>query len=102
MRLQLVEIRESKMRTIKISAEGQERLDRLLPIPACLGCERPFVEGERVKCGQCATCYQAVANAEARRKVKRTDLIREGKMLPNRKPGRQPKNDFTKELSERT
>lgn len=86
---------------VRITDAGQKRADLLLSQGRCLGCEEKLQDGEQVKCGQCATCYQAARRAINSKSVSRSELIREGKMLAPRQGGRKPSNKFTQELSER-
>jgi len=83
---------------IRLSKDATARVERLTTESKCLGCEQPFVDGERVTCGQCSTCYNAAHHAISKRRVTRISLIREGKMLPPGKGGRKPANDFTASL----
>ncbi len=86
---------------VKVSKEGEKRLAILQQEGKCLGCERELEQGERITCGMCATCYNAALKAFKKKKVTRTQLIREGKMLPATDGGRRPVNKFTQELSGR-
>lgn len=84
---------------IRLSKDAVERVAKLTSEHRCLGCEEKLVDGERVTCGQCQTCYNAACHAIAKKRVKRADLIREGKMLAPQKGGRKPANDFTANLA---
>jgi hypothetical protein len=85
---------------VRVSDEGTRRVAKLLADGRCVACEEPIEAGEQVKCGQCATCYQAARRAIKAKKVSRSQLIRDGKMLAPRDGGRKPSNKFTRELSE--
>lgn len=85
---------------VRITEAGQKRADLLQSQNRCLGCEEKL-DGQQAKCGQCPTCYQASRRAIDARKVSRSELIREGKMLAPRTGGRKPSNKFTQELSGR-
>lgn len=93
--------------TIKSSKAADDRRDRLLEEGQCLGCERAFLRDkdgkvvERVTCGLCSTCYNAVLRKEKKNKGIRKELAREGKMLSPTDGGRRPANKFTRELAEK-
>lgn len=82
---------------VKLTKEGRERVDRLLPNRQCLGCEVKVDKGQRYTCGNCGTCYNAVLEKST---AVRADLMRDGKTLPPTKGGRKPANKFTRELAE--
>lgn len=94
-------VKEWDVAKVRITESGQKRVDLLLSQGRCLGCEEKLQQGEQVKCGQCATCYQAARRAWQRKAISRNELIRDGKMLPPAQGGRKPSNKFTRELRER-
>lgn len=83
---------------VRISEHGLKRVTALLAEGKCVACEEPLL-GQTPKCGQCPTCYQAARRAIDARKISRSELIREGKMLAPSKGGRKPSNKFTRELA---
>lgn len=92
--------------TIKLSKLAEEHRDKMLNQERCMGCERKLErddEGklERVTCGLCVTCYNAVLRREQKNKRIRQELIREGRMLPATEGGRRPANEFTRQLAEK-
>lgn len=86
---------------VKISEETQQRIDRLLAIGACLGCEEPILEVDRMRRGLCSTCYAAVMTAIRKRNVSQKRLMEDGRLLPSKPGGRKPKNKFTAALAGR-
>ena len=92
-------VREWDVVKVRISDDGQRRIDELVAQNRCVGCEEKFADGEQPKCGLHATCYQAARRAINAKRVSRTQLIREGKMLPPAQSGRKPSNKFTRELA---
>lgn len=66
----------------------------------CLGCDRKVADA-RYRCGLCPSCYQAVNRAVSRGAVTRSELMREGKLLPKSKGGRKPRLKLSVELSKR-
>lgn len=84
---------------VRVTDEGQKRIDLLLPEGRCLGCEEKLQPGEQHKCGLHPTCYQAARRAINAKRVTRNQLIRDGKMLPPASGGRKPSNKFTRELA---
>lgn len=92
-------VKEWDVVKVRVSDAGQKRITTLLSQNRCLGCEEKLADGQPPKCGQCATCYQAARRAIEAKRVSRSELIREGKMLAPRSGGRKPSNKFTRELS---
>lgn len=86
--------------TVRMTKEGAERRDKLLAEGKCLGCERKLKEDDTVRLGLEDTCYQAALRAIKARKTTKSELIRNGKMLPRRKGGRPATNKFTQELAQ--
>jgi hypothetical protein len=84
---------------VKVTDEGQERVDRLSAEARCLGCEETL--SGKVRCGLCDTCYQGTRNAIRKKQVSRNDLIRSGHMRVPQTGGRKPKNEFTRSLQRR-
>jgi hypothetical protein len=97
-----VEFTEETVVTVKLSSAGRQRLERLQAANACLGCERKLVtdgdDKDQVRRGLCTACYQAVNKALDKRRFTQTELIREGKLLPKKEPGRRPANSFTEQM----
>lgn len=93
--------------TIKLSPAAERRREQLLEQGRCLGCERELLKDETgkvietVRCGQCAACYSATRRRLAKRRVTKSELIREGLMLKAGKGGRPATNAYTKRLAER-
>jgi polyferredoxin len=94
-------VKEWDVAKVRITDAGQKRADLMLSQGRCLACEEKLQPDEQVKCGQCATCYQAARRAMQKNVISRNELIREGKMLAPAQGGRKPSNKFTKELRER-
>lgn len=90
--------REYDVVKVKLTKEGRERVERLQSAGCCLGCERKFEPDERVTCGNCATCYNALLDVPVSVRVQKAN---EGKTLAPGKGGRKPANKFTAELAER-
>lgn len=86
---------------IKVPAAAEKRRDELKAASKCLGCERKIEAGEQVRRGQCTACYTATMRNLKRRKVTRSELIREGRLLEKSPGGRPPQNSYTKHLSDR-
>ena len=86
--------REYDVVTVRVSDQGQERIDRLVPNRQCLAtdCERKVGEKEHYTCGNCPTCYSAMLGIP---ESEREKLIRDGETLAPSKGGRRPKNKFT-------
>lgn len=91
---------EVKVVKVKVSDEAVKRRERLQAECKCLGCERP-VGDKQTRRGLCPACYQAMLRATSSRRVTKTDLIREGKMLDRDQRGRSTENKFTRELAGR-
>ena len=83
---------------VKVTPEGEKRAARLTKEGRCLACERKLVEGERVRCGQCDTCYPATLRRIKQRKITRKEVIQSGEMLAPKTAGRKPKNHYTAKL----
>lgn len=96
----LIEEVEVKVVKVKVSDEAVKRRDRLQMELKCLGCEQSL-GGKPPRRGLCPACYQAMLRAVTGRKVTKTDLIREGKMLDRGRRGRPTDNKFTRELAGR-
>jgi NifB/MoaA-like Fe-S oxidoreductase len=92
--------REYDVVRVRVTEEGQARVERLTAENRCLGCEAEHQAEAKVTCGQCATCYPASMRAIRNKQTTRSQLIRDGKMLPPTKGGRKPANKFTQELAE--
>ncbi len=91
-------VKEWDVVKVRITDEGQKRIDLLLSQNRCLGCEEKIAEGEKTKCGLHPTCYHAARRAWIAGRVTRNQLLREGKMLPPAQGGARPINKFTREL----
>lgn len=89
--------REFDVVKVKLTKDGRERVERLQSAGCCLGCERKFEPDERVTCGNCTTCYNALLEVAP---SVRQQKANEGKTLAPGKGGRKPANKFTCELSE--
>ena len=96
----LIEEVEIKMIKVKVSDEAVRRRDLLQSAGKCLGCESPLGD-KPPRRGLCPACYQAMLRATIARKVTKTELIREGKMLDRGRRGRVTGNKFTRELAGR-
>lgn len=92
--------REFDVVKIKVTKEGQERVERLIAADFCLGCEQPLKRDEGGKlihvCGQCKTCYCATRRAIRAGRQRFEDLVRDGFAIPRATPGRKPVNKFTR------
>jgi len=95
-------VKEWDVVKVRITEEAKKRVDLLLSQKRCLGCGEKLTEGEQVKRGMHATCYQAARRAIRANRISESTLIREGKMLQPGVGGRKPSNDFTRELSGRS
>lgn len=99
--IESVEERESRIVTIKLTKQVEQRRQALLENHKCLACEKQLGEGENVRCGQCDACYSALRRAIDKRLTTRISAIRAGELLPPTKGGRKPSNPYTKRLSGR-
>jgi hypothetical protein len=101
--IEVVEVTEETIVVVKLTTSGKSRLTRLTAQNRCLGCEKELVPDAKgnppqVRRGLCTACYQATDKALDKRRFTQTELIREGKLLPKKKPGRRPSNEFTQEM----
>lgn len=86
--------------TVRMTKEGEERRDLLLAEGKCLGCKKKLTDDDVVRLGLCDTCYQGTRRKIRARKITKSQLIREGKMLGKGQQGRPASNDFTRELAQ--
>lgn len=93
--------KETVAMRVRISPEVQKSRDERVAGHVCLGCEKKHPESVRYRCGQCPTCYVMTRKAINKRKITKTELIREGKLLPNATAGRKPTNPYSKMLNDR-
>lgn len=89
--------KEFDVMKVKLTKEGRERVERLSKEGRCLGCERKLQEGEKVTCGNCSTCYNALLKVPVATRIEKAN---EGKTLAPSPGGRKPANKFTQELAE--
>lgn len=98
-------VKEWGVVAVRIPDEARDRRDRLAGNNCCTSCERKFLDGEKVNCGQCMTCYQFVRRRVQKGLAVLNDFIRSGEMFPPgkgpRKPGRRPSNKFTQDAANR-
>lgn len=91
---------ESVAVTVRISQEVLEKRDALVSNRQCTGCEKKLKPKERARCGQCEACYPMTLKKIKARKITKSTLIRDGKLLPKGKAGRKPQSKYSKMLSE--
>lgn len=83
---------------VRVTKEGEQRVDSLTKKHCCLGCEKQLTEEDRVRRGLCDTCYQGMKNAVNKQRVTERELMRDGKLLAPKPGGRKPANAFTASL----
>jgi len=94
------------VRTVRMEDGAAERRERLLAVPACLACERPFEKDEAgqvveaVTVGQCESCYRAQLRAEKAGIKTRRKTIAEGKALSNGVPGPKSSSKYAQQISQ--
>jgi hypothetical protein len=92
--------REFDIVAVKVTADGDRRLERCDREGLCTACLNKIPAGAKSVRGQCMTCYPNTMKKIAAKKVSENQLIREGKIKKAGRPGRKPVNDYTRELAE--
>lgn len=90
---------------VNVPTAVQKRRDDLIADGRCIACEEKLVPDKNgkinVRRGQCVACYSATRRNLDKRRVTKSELVREGKLLTPTKGGRKPRNEFTKQLARR-
>lgn len=86
--------------TVKLPKEIQDQVSARVEAGVCVGCGEPFSEGEQVRRGVCVGCYEALRRAVAAGKIDDQGAVRQGLILPPKRPGRQPTNPLAKHFAE--
>lgn len=86
---------------VRLTKAAEKHLQACLngKVRKCVACERPLVEGEQVRRGQCVACYASTRNAIKDGRIEESSLIQQGRLLVKQKGGRPPVNAFTAALA---
>lgn len=82
---------------VVVSEDVQKEVDRLKGEGRCLGCRQPIPAGDKVRLGQCSTCYGGTYRALKKGIKKFADLLQLG-VIAKEPRGPKPKNEYTKSL----
>jgi len=83
---------------VKLPNDVAKERDELVDGGCCIGCKLPATKTTR---GLCNACHSAANRAIRAGKASERELVQAGQLLRKARPGRKPKNEFTKMLSER-
>jgi hypothetical protein len=89
------------MVAIRLTADGQRRIDELASRGKCLGCEVSFTDDNKPIRGLCNACYQAAWRAVKQGKTTDQNLVKTGRMLKRISHGRPLSNPMSKQLAEK-
>lgn len=82
---------------VLVTDEVQKEVERLKSEGRCLGCGKPIADGEKVRLGQCGTCYGATYRALKKGTTTFEQLTAQGKIASEPR-GPKPKNSYTQSL----
>ena len=91
-------VREWDVVKVKLTNEGEERVNRLTAEGKCLACECELEPGQKVVCGCCVSCDQSQRYAIRVGKATLHGLIKIGERMPAGTPGGKPKTAYSTRL----
>lgn len=86
---------------VVVADDVQKEVERLKSEGRCLGCKELIPAGDKVRLGQCGTCYSATYRALKKGTKTFSELTQAGKVASEPR-GPKPKNAYTKSLRGKT
>lgn len=82
---------------VVVTEDVQKEVNRLKAEGRCLGCKEVIPNGDKVRLGQCSTCYSATYRAMKKGTKTFAELTELGQVASEPR-GPKPKNSYTKSL----
>jgi Zn finger protein HypA/HybF involved in hydrogenase expression len=83
--------------SVMVTEDVQKEVERLKAEGRCLGCKEIIPEGDKVRLGQCSTCYGGTYRA-LKKGTKTFEELTANGQIASEPRGPKPKNNYTKSL----